>query len=330
MCFVLEPKRAGAIENGRTLFRAAAVACAACDECFGGDVVRKLSLQWWLLMGHVALIVFATIALTTFLAGTPPAWLQTGFNAVVAYWGWKLSGPLYVVLGALAVLVDATHRLGRKKAFLLLAVGTLISLAAELIGTSTGLPFGPYSYTTMLGYRIAGLVPFPIPLSWFYMIYCSLAICGRILPAGESEWSKLIWAGTGGLVLAAWDVSMDPAMSFATTHWIWHVSGSFYGMPWSNWLGWWLTGTIISRVYLAIVPPTMFASRISPSSFTLVLYAINGVMPIAICARHGLTWAAVLGAAAMGLPLVLAIGPRAKTRVAGEVPGFSAKEPASG
>ena len=44
-----------------------------------------------------------------------------------------------------------------------------------------GLPFGPYSYTTMLGYRIGGLVPFPIPLSWFYMIYCSLAICGRFL-----------------------------------------------------------------------------------------------------------------------------------------------------
>lgn len=293
-------------------------------------MTRKFSLHWALLVAHVSLIVFATIALTTFLAGAPPAWVQTGFNAVVAYWGWKLSGPTYVVLGALAALVHASGRLGRRKAFALFAVGTLISLATELIGTSTGLPFGPYSYTTMLGYRIAGLVPFPIPLSWFYMIYCSLAICGRILPARDSEWSKLIWAATGGLVLAAWDVSMDPAMSFATAHWIWHVSGSFYGMPWSNWFGWWLTGTIIARVYLAIVPPTMYAERVSPSLFTLVLYAINGVMPIAICARHGLTWAAVFGVLAMGLPLLLAIGPRNKSRVFRGASAYSTKEPASG
>ena len=280
-------------------------------------MARKFSLHWALLAAHVSLIVFATIALTTFLAGAPPAWMQTGFNAVVAYWGWKLSGPTYVVLGALAALVHASGLLGRRKAFALLAVGTLISLAAELIGTSTGLPFGPYSYTTMLGYRIAGLVPFPIPLSWFYMIYCSLAICGRILPARDSEWSKLIWAATGGLVLAAWDVSMDPAMSFATAHWIWHVSGSYYGMPWSNWFGWWL-------------PPTMYAERVSPSLFTLMLYAINGVMPIAICARHGLTWAAVFGVLAMGLPLLLAIGPRDKSRVFRGARTFSTKEPASG
>ena len=278
-------------------------------------MARKIRIEWALLAAHVAIIAFATIALTTFLAGAPPAWMQQGYNAVIAYWGWKLSGPTYVVLGALAALAHATGRIGGRRAAILFAAGTLISLASELIGTSTGLPFGPYSYTTMLGYRIAGLVPFPIPLSWFFMIYCSLAICGRVLPVADDARSKLIWAAAGGLVLAAWDVSMDPAMSFATTHWVWHVAGPFYGMPWSNWFGWWLTGTIISRVYLAVVPPSMFASRVSPSPFTLVLYAINGVMPIAICARHSLTWAAVLGAIAMGIPLLLASSARSTERI---------------
>lgn len=292
-------------------------------------MVRKHRIEWALLVAHVALILFATIALTTILAGAPPAWMQTGRNAVVAYWGWKLSGPTYVVLGALAALAHAMRQLGRRRAFALFATGTIVSLAAELIGTSTGLPFGPYSYTTMLGYRIAGLVPFPIPLSWFYMIYCSLAICGRLLPVADDERSKLMWAAAGGLVLAAWDVSMDPAMSFATSHWVWHVAGSFYGMPWSNWFGWWLTGTIIARIYLAIAPPSAFAKQVSPSSFTLVLYAINGVMPIAICARHGLTWAAVFGTAAMGIPLVLA----SMRPTSGTVPrarAIGTREPASG
>lgn len=291
-------------------------------------MIRKSGWEWTLLTAHVAIIVFSTIALTTFLAGAPPAWMQTGRNAVITYWGWKLSGPAYVVLGTLAALVHSTGRLGGRKALLLFVSGVTISLIAEIIGTSTGLPFGPYSYTTMLGYRIAGLVPFPIPLSWFYMIYCSLAICGRFLQPANDERSKLVWAALGGLVLAAWDVSMDPAMSSATTHWVWHTSGAFYGMPWSNWFGWWLVGSIISRVYLEIVPPSEFAARVSPSPFTLVLYAINGVMPIAICARHSLTWAAVLGVVAMGIPLVLATRSRDAHGVEGA--RFAAKEPASG
>jgi uncharacterized membrane protein len=295
-----------------------------------GRVARKIRIEWSLLAAHVAIIAFATIALTTFLAGAPPAWMRQGYNAVIAAWAWKLSGPSYVVLGALAALAHATRRLGGRRALMLFVAGTLISLASELIGTSTGLPFGPYSYTTMLGYRIAGLVPFPIPLSWFYMIYCSLAICGRILPVADDERSKLVWAATGGLVLAAWDVSMDPAMSFATTHWVWHVVGPFYGMPWSNWFGWWLTGTIISRVCLAIVPPSMFAERVSPSPFTLVLYAINGVMPIAICARHSLAWAAVLGVIAMGIPLLLAITAGTTSRTRQRAGMLRMRGPASG
>jgi putative membrane protein len=121
-------------------------------------------------------------------------------------------------------------------------------------------------------------------------------------------------------VLTAWDVSMDPAM-VKTTHWLWHlapaaeqttlqrifVSDVFYGMPLSNWLGWLLTGIIVARLMLAIVPPTSWARHVSPSRFPLVLYAVNGILPIAICIRHGMTWAWVFGTIAMGLPLLLAL-----------------------
>ena len=218
-----------------------------------------------------------------------------------------LSGPSYVVFGAVGMLLHASSRFGCGKAFALLAIGSLVSLGSELLGTSTGLPFGPYSYTTLLGYRIGDLVPFPIPLSWFYMIYASLAIAGRILPADDTERSKTIWALAGGAILTAWDVSMDPAMSRATTHWLWHTEGFFYGMPLSNWIGWFLTGSVVSRAMLAVVGPKGFAEKVSPSRLPLLVYAINGVMPIALCLRHELWWAGILGTAAMGLPLFLAM-----------------------
>ncbi|HUQ49045.1 MAG TPA: carotenoid biosynthesis protein [Gemmatimonadaceae bacterium] len=258
-----------------------------------------------LLAAHVVLILFSTYALTTFLAGTPPAWLGTEPAQTVYHYGWMLSGPTYVILGAAAIFLHAAQRFGQGKAVALLTAGFGISLASEILGTSTGLPFGPYSYTTLLGYRIAGLVPFPIPLSWFYMVYSSLALTGRILPVRNTERSRTAWALSAGAILTAWDVSMDPAMSSATTHWQWHTPGIFYGMPLSNWVGWFLTGSIVARAMLAIVQPRQVAERVSNSPLPAIVYAANGVLPIALCLRHGLWWAAIFGALAMGLPLLL-------------------------
>ena len=260
-----------------------------------------------LLAAHVALILLSTFALTTFLVGTPPDWLRAEASQRALRFGWRFSGPTYVVLAALAALAHAAARVGWRRSLLLMAAGSLISLSAELTGTSTGLPFGPYSYTSLLGWRVGGLVPFPIPLSWFYMVYASLAILGRLLPARDELRTRLTWGALGGLVLTAWDVSMDPAMSHATAHWLWHTSGTFYGMPFLNWFGWWLTGSIVAFAMVSIVRPSEFAARVAPSSFPLWLYAVNGVFPIAICARHGLWWAAGLGALAMAIPLWLAI-----------------------
>jgi uncharacterized membrane protein len=276
---------------------------------------------------HAAMTLLSAYAFSTFLAGPPPEWLQSPTNQAILRAGWRLGGPTCVVLGALAGLLHATGRLGARRALGIFAAAFAISLASELLGTGTGYPFGPYSYTDRLGYKVAGLVPFNIPTSWFYMLYCSLAICGRLLPARDGSREKWRWAATAGLVLTVWDVSMDPAM-VRTAHWLWHLpphggpSGPgrlltgdlFYGMPLSNWLGWLLTGTLVARAMLAIAPPSMLAARVSPSRLPLVLYAVNGVLPVAICLRQELWWAAGLGAAAMSLPLALAL--RAETRSA--------------
>ena len=149
-------------------------------------------------------------------------------------------------------------------------------------------------------------VPFPIPLSWFFMVYSSLAIVGRLVRPRVGLANKLLWSVLGGAVLTAWDVSMDPAMTAATHHWVWHVKGAFYGMPYSNWVGWWLTGSVVAFAMLSIVPRREIAERLSPSRFPLVLYAVNGVMPLALCLRDHLWWAVVWGALAMLLPLALA------------------------
>lgn len=282
---------------------------------------RATATAWGLLGAHGALIAFSTAAMVTILAGPPGDWATAEPAATVMRLSFRFAGPAYVVLGALAALAFLAGAVGARRALAVAAVASALALGSELAGTATGLPFGDYAYSGLLGYRILGLVPFPIPISWFYMLVGSLAIVARLRPAADTARVNWRWAMLAGLLMVAWDISMDPAM-VSTGHWRWgggemflplpgwgrafFTRDVFYGMPLSNWLGWFLTATLIARVMLLLIPPRRVADRIAPSSFPLALYVANGVMPVALCLREGFWWAALLGALAMGVPAGLA------------------------
>jgi len=274
-----------------------------------------------LFAAHVALIVFSTVAMLTVLRGGSGFEVTGEPAATIMRVSFRFAGPSYVVLGALSAVAFLGGTVGWRIGVLLAAVVSALALGAELVGTSIGLPFGDYSYSGMLGYRIFGLVPFPIPLSWFYMLLGSLVIVARLRAAGgPGLW---MWALGAGVLMVAWDVSMDPAM-VKTGHWLWgdgvmfrdaglpgwlrtfFTADAFYGMPLSNWFGWLLTATIIARVMLAIVSPSRVHERLSPSTLPVALYLVNGVMPVALCLRDGFWWAATIGALAMALPAAIA------------------------
>ena len=278
------------------------------------------------LLAHALLSAFSAFAFSTFLIPPYPAWLQTPSNQTVMRVGYRYGGQTTVVLGAVAGFAFLASCIGFARTGIVFTVAFVLSLAAELTGTSTGLPFGVYGYTDQLGYKIAGLVPFNIPTSWFYMLVASLAICGRVLAPKDDQASKWWWSLVGGLVLTAWDVSMDPAM-VKTTHWVWSVpdlshaslfarmigTPFFFGMPLTNWLGWLLTGILVARAMLALVPPSTWVRAVAPSNLPLWLYAVNGLLPLAICFAQDMQLAGVLGTIAMALPLIAAL--RATPRV---------------
>jgi putative membrane protein len=281
---------------------------------------RWLRLAALLLLVHAAANIGSGFAFATFLSPPFPAWLSTPTNMKVYAFLYKWAGQATVITGALACVLHLQGRLGARSAWTIFGVGFSIALASELSGTITGLPFGPYVYTPNLGYRIFGHVPLNLPTSWFYMIYASLAIVGRLLAARDDGATKWWWAFVASFVMTAWDVSMDPAM-VSSTHWIWQLapaetmgplqrligSAVFYTMPLTNWLGWLVIATLIARVVLAFVPPTRWARDLAWDRFPLVLYAVNGILPLGICLGREL-WAGFWwGAVAMGVPLLLAV-----------------------
>lgn len=211
----------------------------------------NLKLEDYFLWGHALSMAFG-------LAGLLLVLPNAGFIASLPEFGkvaFRLSmangGVMYMVLGMVAVTLYAYRTLGAKYLLSFLIPALLVSVTAELMGTSTGIPFGAYHYTTGLGYKIADLVPFTIPLSWFYLGFSSFLIARAGLRKFDlPRWGfSLAAIALGALLLTSWDFVLDPGMSqTAVPFWEWEVEGPFFGMPYENFTGWFGTGSIFMGI----------------------------------------------------------------------------------
>ncbi|GAC1314097.1 MAG: carotenoid biosynthesis protein [Chloroflexota bacterium] len=250
-----------------------------------------------LLVAHGMALVFGLGGMLIALPH-PELWASDPVGRTVFNLGMQYAGPLHMVLGAAAMFAYGWTVLGWRRTTIFFVAACTLSLAAELIGTGTGYPFGNYEYTTGLGFKVLGRVPFSIPLSWFYMGLASYVL-GLILTRGQAVWSVVL----GAYLLTAWDLVLDPAMAhpgLPLVFWTWHTSGPYFGMPAQNFVGWTATGAVfmaVSRYFWRDGPePNRLASS---ATYPLTLYALN------------LAWAMCLSAAGglylpIGLSLVLA------------------------
>ena len=163
----------------------------------------------------------------------------------LAFFVWALprGGSMGMVTGALAMLAWGGWAIGWRRTLVFAVISCGISAAAELTGTKTGWPFGGYEYLELLGWKIAGRVPYGVPLSWFYMGFAAYVLATSLVPAVVSGrvWLRVL---LGTWLLTAWDLVLDPAMVALPQirFWEWHEHGAYFGMPLRNLLGWYATG----------------------------------------------------------------------------------------
>jgi putative membrane protein len=173
------------------------------------------------------------------------------FGKVVFGWSMAGGGVVYMVLGIAAVAIYAYRSLGLWHWLSFMIPAIALSLGSELLGTSTGFPFGHYRYLSGLGYKIAGLVPFTIPLSWYYLGFSAyLIVRVGLSKRSQSPITTVLGAIIlGSVLLTSWDFVLDPAMSqTAVPFWVWEQPGAFFGMPYENFAGWFGTGAVFMTV----------------------------------------------------------------------------------
>ncbi|MEM9977116.1 MAG: gamma-carotene 1'-hydroxylase CruF [Cyanobacteria bacterium P01_D01_bin.2] len=267
-----------------------------------------MRVEKWCLWGHILSMAFGLAGLLWVM---PHPEILDYLPAGPTLYGWSLAGGgvAYILMGVVAVSLYSYRTIGLRAlaTFLIPAIG--VSLTSELLGTSTGLPFGDYSYLSGLGYKIAGLVPFTIPLSWFYLgISCYLLARGGLLRAGVSSLWHLPALATGALLLMSWDFVLDPAMSqTAMPFWYWHRPGAFFGMPYQNFAGWFLTGLTFMALAAVLWRKNTRVTGLTRAELTLplIVYLANFGFAMVMSLASAIYTPVLLGLVVGVLPAVL-------------------------
>jgi len=188
-------------------------------------------------------------------------------------------------LPALLALYKTTNAKTTATVFFSLA---LFALIVEEIAVATGIPYSEFAYSELLG-STAINVPLATPISFFALALGAWALAAgvrrrpivdrtrntvhgtrktehsaqktedrrqktaRRLQSTADRNQKLLLAITGGLILVAIDLILDPAAT-ALGLWIWDNPGLYYGIPTVNFLGWFLVGSVSTLILTYILP----------------------------------------------------------------------------
>ncbi len=231
---------------------------------------------------------------TTFII----SWIFAMVSLPILNWIWgegllPLGLTLGVVLQGTAVFLILREQWGWQK-----TVGTAVLIAAltlfvEWLGSTTDFPFGSYSYTNLMQPQIAH-VPILIPFAWFMMLPCAWAVASQIQVQLPQRWAthRGLYLLLAGLAFTAWDLFLDPQM-VAWGLWTWDSPGGYFGIPWSNYLGW--LGT-------AVLLTALFRPKNLPIKPLLIIYTITWFLEtVGLLFFWNLAGPALVGGLAMGL-----------------------------
>lgn len=187
--------------------------------------------------------------------------------------GWIAS--LFLLLAGLVALLGAR---ARRDTWALAAVA-LLGFAVEAVGAHTGLPFGEYAYTGVLRPQLLG-VPVVMGCAWLALVAYACELARRLrLPAWPAAALAALWT-------TATDLVIDPLAANHFGYWTWAAEGSYYGIPFHNFAGWFATALAACR----IVGP-----RPAPNPWALFVGTAILLFFAAVALAHSLPAIALIG-----------------------------------
>ncbi len=223
----------------------------------------------------------------------------------------------FILLFSIIVFIHGWKTLGARELLVFFFIAYSIPLLYEY---TDALGFGGLvgctcQYSTLLGPKLFGKVPYVIPLVWSMFLYCTFTmtniIFNRLRTTNKSEEvTSLTWFfkifGMGviaGLIMASLDLIIDPVM-VAMGAWSWSYAGHYYGIPLWNYEGWIEINAVtfvLYSIYLQIIKKNQIyiggEKRSRYTLFVVVLYLtsliIFGMYAVVEQVTYVIPWAAM-------------------------------------
>lgn len=154
---------------------------------------------------------------------------------------------IWMVLAALNVYLFMVMHLGINTARMWAVIIIVLTGGIEIIGETTGFPFGPYKYTDNLGGRLFGILPFTIPLAWMVVIVGARFLVLKIFPAW-TRWKVSL--GVGFLALLT-DLNLEFIAWKIRAYWIWYPGWDLPLPTWpplQNYVSWFVIATLVCAI----------------------------------------------------------------------------------
>lgn len=189
-------------------------------------------------------------------------------NVEMPPWAGYVSG-VNVVLFAIPAFWATRRWLGWRDAILLWAMLGAIAITLETFAIITGFPYGHFGYSDLLGYRLFGYAPWTVFFAWTPLIVAAWALAERLFGSG---WFTVPFAA---VITVVFDLVLDPG-AVKLGFWRYESGGEFYGVPLSNFLGWYISGSIGAAaitIFLKNRPPLLATPiQLISSAFLIIVF----------------------------------------------------------
>jgi uncharacterized membrane protein len=187
---------------------------------------------------------------------------------------------LHVVCPAIFAVIHGARVYGWRGICVFVGISLVVGNVFENLGVTTGFPFGHYAFTDVMGPKVF-FVPVLLGLAYVGMAYLAWILALVILgvrgnpPAG---WRVVTLPLVASVLMVAWDFSQEPVWATVVKAWIWTRGGPYFGVPWSNFAGWFLTVYILYQLFALYVERVPEYPRAMPLNFwrqAIVFYAVS-------------------------------------------------------
>lgn len=186
---------------------------------------------------------------------------------------------LHVVPPAIFALIHGATFYRWRGILTFVAINLVVGNIFENLGVRTGFPYGHYYFTGLMGPKLS-VVPILLGLAYVGMAYLSwtlarLIVGGVQIPLlGQRVVTVPLIAAS---IMVAWDLSQDPVWSTILHAWIWLQGGAYFGVPVTNFFGWYLTVYVMYQLFALYLRGRSINSKLMPFSYWLQALLFYGV-----------------------------------------------------